>query len=336
MAGPVVLDLLSVELEQAERELLLEPMVGGLILFARNYESKAQLRQLIHNVRTIRPELLIMVDQEGGRVQRFKGEFATLPPLQAIGRSYNTDPSKGLRLAYDHAWLMATELISVGVDLSLAPVLDMDHCFSDVVGDRSFGSNPDHVTALSRAYIEGMNDAGMCAVAKHFPGHGSVQLDSHKALPVDNRSLNQVESSDMLPFTALCHHYAAIMPAHIRYPTIDANPVGYSQFWLQEVLRKRLGFTGVIFSDDLSMEGAAVAGTYCQRADAALAGGCDAVLVCNHPDKAAEVVMHLKRQNCAMKGRLQSLKTDQFAQAQRAALSKKWRSKLNALEQLNF
>lgn len=291
--GPVVLDISGTELLAEEVEILQHPQVGGLIFFRRNFESPEQLTQLVARIRSVRPNIILAVDQEGGRVQRFKNGFTRLPSLQSIGNLYAQAPERGTAAATEAGWLMAAEMLACGLDISFAPVLDADDSFSAVIGDRSFSADFASVTHLAQAYVEGMEQAGMGATLKHFPGHGSVEADSHLELPVDERSFDEVWQSDMAPFRSLLHRAAGVMPAHIVFSAIDPNPVGFSSFWLQKVLRRQLQFNGVIFSDDLSMEGASVIGDHRDRAEAALAAGCDAVLVCNQPRRAEEVIEHL-------------------------------------------
>ena len=306
--GPVVVDIASTVLAPKEHEILTHPMTGGLILFARNYESPDQLKQLVHSIRQVRPNLLIMVDQEGGRVQRFRSGFTHLPPIQVIGSLFEGNEQAALAMAYDHAWVMASELLAVGIDLSLAPVLDCDDGFSDVIGDRAFSKRPQVVAQLAGAYIRGMNDAGMRATAKHFPGHGAVKADSHKTLPVDHRPLEAIITNDLVPFIKNLNHYSALMPAHIVFDAVDSQPVGFSSVWIQDLLRQRFGFGGVVFSDDLSMEGAAVAGDHVARAMAAYKAGCNGLLVCNAPDKAAAVLEAMARNYLVTRSSLETLR----------------------------
>ena len=291
--GPVVVDLQGTTLKVEEKELLAHPLTGGVIFFSRNFESPIQLSNLIASIHAVRPNLLLMVDQEGGRVQRFKAGFTRLPALQTLGKLYLSQPAKALELAHQHAWLMAAELVSVGVDLSLAPVLDIDEAFSQVIGDRSFSADQNAVIALSHVYVQGMKAAGMASIAKHFPGHGIVRHDSHLTLPICDEPFDQVERFHMRPFKELSQDFSGVMPAHIVFSKVDKNPVGFSAHWLQNVLRQELGFRGVIFSDDLSMAGAAWAGDYSARAHLALAAGCDALLVCNQPTAAWDVLESL-------------------------------------------
>jgi len=289
--GPLMLDIDSFVLASEEKELLSHPLVGGVIYFARNYESPEQIRALSNSIRQIRPELLIAVDQEGGRVQRFKEGFTRIPAMQQFLPLYRTDAKAALSLVKDSAWLMAAELLAVDIDFSFTPVLDLDDSQCAVIADRSFSPRPDEAIALAGAWIDGMHQAGMAATGKHFPGHGSVTVDSHVGLPIDERGFEAINAKDLLPFTASLNKLDAMMPAHILFPQIDADhTVGFSKHWLQSILRKQLGFDGVIFSDDLSMEGAASGGGFIDRAKLALSAGCDMILVCNNRDGVIEVL----------------------------------------------
>lgn len=294
--GPVMLDLAGSELAAAERERLRHPLVGGLILFARNYQSPAQIAALVREIHELRePRLLVAVDHEGGRVQRFREGFTRLPPARRLGRLYDDNPKRAKRLAHAAGWLMAAELRAVDVDFSFAPVLDLDRGVSEIIGDRAFHSSPDAVADLAISYVAGMTEAGMAATGKHFPGHGGCAADSHLALAVDTRTYADIYVEDLVPFERLIEGgLAGIMPAHVLYPRVDAQPAGYSRFWLHEVLRRRLGFQGIIFSDDLSMEGAKGAGGMAERAELALDAGCDMVLVCNDAG-GADAVLHSLR-----------------------------------------
>jgi beta-N-acetylhexosaminidase len=289
--GPVMLDVEGSRLSAEDRELLQHPNVGGVILFSRNYESPAQLRELtaaIHALR--RPELVIAVDQEGGRVQRFREGFTPLPPVHMLGRLYDLERERALQLAETCGWLMAAELRAHGVDLSFAPVLDLDYGLSDVIGDRAFHRSPEAVARLAGRFAAGMRHAGMAAVGKHFPGHGGVVADSHLALPEDRRPYADL-LDDMQPYgTLIAEGLAGVMVAHVVYKRLDRMPAGFSHWWLGTELRIRLRFQGAIFSDDLSMAGAAIAGSLPQRAAVALQAGCDVVLVCNDRAGAVEVI----------------------------------------------
>lgn len=294
--GAIMLDLAGESLTAEDREILLHPQVGGVILFSRNYHAPAQLRALVDSIHALRtPPLLVAVDHEGGRVQRFREGFTTLPPARWLGQRHDLNPHEAEALAADVGWLLATELRACGVDLSFAPVLDLDHGLSSVIGDRAFHADPDVVTRLARASIRGMLAAGMASVGKHFPGHGGVTLDSHHSLPVDHRSLADLALADLIPFERLARSgLAGIMPAHVLYPAVDSQPAGFSRRWITEILRGDLGFQGAVFSDDLDMAGAAVAGAPLDRAHAALAAGCDMLLVCNNRPAAISVVEGLK------------------------------------------
>lgn len=303
LAGPAV--------SPEERDRLQHPATGGVILFERNYRSPEQLRELVATIRAIRPEILLAVDHEGGRVQRFREGFTRLPPASSFLKSGRPDALELVELA---GWVMAVELRAHDIDFSFAPVLDVDVGISAVIGDRAFADNPVDVTAAARAYVRGVHRAGMSAVGKHFPGHGGVAADSHLALPIDDRTFEELEARDLLPFAALIREgLEAVMPAHVLYPRIDSQPAGYSRFWLQTILRDRLGFDGAIFSDDLSMAGAAAGGDPTERARLAIEAGCDMVLVCNAPEAAGLVLQTMEKQTSrsseprrleAMRGRL--------------------------------
>ena len=248
-----MLDLSGLALTLMERRLLARPAVGGVILFARNYRSKAQLKKLIAEIRKCNNSILIAVYQEGGRVQRFRDDFLTLPALFRIGELARTDLEKGCMMARSSAWVMASELRAVGVDFSFAPVLDLFSVNSNVIGDRGFSDDPELAIILASEYINGMHEAGMAATGKHFPGHGTVTGDSHLELPVDRRTFDQIKKKDLKVFAQTVNLVDAIMPAHVLYPEVDALSAGFSTYWLQQVLRKDLNFRGVIFSDDLTM-----------------------------------------------------------------------------------
>jgi len=290
--GSLMLDFAGTTLDSSDRHLLRQPEVGGMILFARNTESPRQVRELINAVRAIRPDMLMAIDQEGGRVQRLRRDVLTLP---ALGRIAALEPELAERAAYSAAWLMAWEMLACGIDISFAPVLDLNYGRSQVIGDRSLGADPQKVIRLGRAYIAGLHAAGMAATGKHFPGHGWAEADSHFALPVDERSEEAIRASDLQPFAGLAAELDGIMPAHVVYPAIDELPAGFSRRWLQDILRQELGFKGVIFSDDLTMAGAHAVGGMPQRVDAALASGCDMLLVCNDRAAAEEALVHSQK-----------------------------------------
>lgn len=292
--GPLMIDVQGLRLTPEEGARLRNPLVGGVILFARNFADREQLRQLVAEIRAVRhPAPLVAVDQEGGRVQRFREGFTALPPLRWLGRQYDQDPDHARHLAFSCAWLMASELVEVGIDLSFAPCVDLDWGVSEVIGDRALHRDPQAVASLALSYLQGMRAAGMAAVAKHFPGHGAVVADSHRELPEDRRSYLEIQE-DLEPYRRLIDHgLAGVMVAHVRYPQVDPRIASLSPVWLQRELRGVLGFTGAIFSDDLSMAGAAVAGDVPERVRQALAAGADMALVCNDPDAAARTLEQL-------------------------------------------
>lgn len=292
--GPLMLDIEGTVLTVAERALLASPVVGGLILFSRNIVDSTQVAALVADIRSVRPDILLAVDQEGGRVQRLRNGFTRLPPMRVFGTLWDRDQDAAASVAGECGWLMATEVLAMGIDISFAPVLDLDFGHSAVIGDRAFHRDPAAVTALAGAFVHGMNTAGMQATGKHFPGHGFVAADSHTEIPRDVRSMGALEADDLIPFRRLVSRLGGIMPAHVIYSGVDADPAGFSRYWLQDVLRGALAFDGVIFSDDLSMEGATVAGSYADRARVALDAGCDMVLVCNHRDGALVVRDYLE------------------------------------------
>ena len=297
--GPIMMDLEGTQISRREEELLQHPLVGGVILFTRNFESIAQITELVRQIHAARsPHLLVAIDHEGGRVQRFREGFTRLPPASVFGKIYTDDADKARKYAEQCGWLLASELRAIGVDFSFAPVLDLAHGVSGVIGDRAYHARPDVVATLAYASMHGMLRAGMHAVGKHFPGHGGVAEDSHLALPVDHRELAVLLKQDIVPFAKMiANDLSGIMPAHVIYDRVDNKPAGYSKIWLQDILRTRLNFQGVIFSDDLSMEAAGIAGGYGSRAQQALQAGCDMALVCNHPEGVEEVVEQLKGYN---------------------------------------
>jgi len=297
--GPVMVDIDGLALTAEDGEVLCQPQVGGIIRFRRNFENIEQIQALVDDIHNLRqPRLLVAVDHEGGRVQRFQQGFTGLPPLAVLGDLHADEPERATQLAEDLGYVSAAELRGVGIDLAFAPVLDLNHGVSSVIGDRALGRKPDLVAHLAQAIMRGMNAAGMAATGKHFPGHGAIAGDSHLMLPVDKRDYADIAGLDLRPFvTLIAAGLPSIMPAHVVYPAVDDQPAGFSHRWITTILREELGFQGVVFSDDLSMEGAAATGDYQARAQAALTAGCDMVLVCNNRDGAVQVLESLERYN---------------------------------------
>ncbi len=278
-----MLDIDGVSLTPADRDLLRQPAVGGVILFSRNYESPEQVTDLVAEIRALRrPPLIVAVDHEGGRVQRFREGFSAIPPMRMLGREHRRDPDSAERLARQAGWLIGAELRAVGIDLCFAPCVDLDWGVSEIIGDRSFGRSPNVVATLAGAFCRGLREAGMAAVAKHFPGHGAVVADSHEKLPYDRREYGDI-LDDMQPYERLTgmNLIAGVMTAHVVYPNIESMPASFSEVWIQRELRDRIGFGGAVFSDDLSMKATRDYGTMVERARLALDAGSDMVLVCN-------------------------------------------------------
>jgi len=289
--GALMLDIEGTTLSTEDRHILCQREVCGVILFARNIEHPKQVKALCATIRTVRPDLLLAVDQEGGRVQRLREGFVRLPPMRRLAEC-GTD---AVQLAQQCGFLMASEVLAVGLDFSFAPVLDLDYGTSEVIGDRAFAASPEQVIPLAGAFIRGINEAGMAACGKHFPGHGYVQADSHLALPVDTRPFAQIRESCLQPFTQLAPKLAAVMPAHVVYREVDSQPAGFSRRWLQDILRGELNFNGLIFSDDLCMQGAACVGDLRARTESALEAGCDVALVCNDRASAEQSLICLQQ-----------------------------------------
>lgn len=298
--GPAMVDVEGLELTAADRELLRHPRVGGVILFARNFESPRQVLEFTRAIRALRtPALPICVDHEGGRVQRFRTGFTRIPPMRALGALHDRDAAAARKAAHACGYAIGAELQAHGVDFSFTPVLDVDHGESGVIGDRAFHREPEVIAALAGALVDGLAASGSLGVGKHFPGHGYVRADSHHEIPVDERPMEAIRKADLVPFERLAARLAGVMPAHVIYPEVDAAPAGFSRVWLREVLRRELRFDGVIFSDDLSMEGAKTAGGVAERAEAALEAGCDMVLLCNDPRSAGLMLEGLERRRVA-------------------------------------
>ncbi len=336
--GPVMLDLVGTTITPEEREMLLHPQTGGVILFTRNFESAEQIKALVQQIHELRtPHLLVAVDHEGGRVQRFRDGFTHIPAAAVYGEVYEQNKQQAKQLAFDCGWLMAAECRAVGIDMSFAPVLDIGIGLSGVIGDRAYHSNPEIIAQLAQQYMLGMQKAGMSATGKHFPGHGSVKEDSHTAHPIDNRQLNDIMLEDVIPFERMIHFgLAAVMPAHVVYPAIDDKPAGYSSVWLQQILRQRLNFQGVIFSDDLSMQAAGVGGGFAERASQALNAGCDMVLVCNHTDAAQQVLNSLENySNPASQMRLIRMHGRGEINRQQLMSSAKWKTVVDKIHRLD-
>ena len=308
--GRLMLDVDGLVLSSDDRQLLANPQVGGVILFARNILSREQVCTLVAEIRSCSNNILIAVDQEGGRVQRFSHGFTKIPSMQQVGDLVESAGSEGVALSRELGWLMASEVLASGLDISFAPVLDVDRDTSSIIGDRAFSDQPIKVITAAAAFIEGMQDAGMASTGKHFPGHGGVIADSHLEAPVDNRSWDQLKRHDLIPFQSLAKTLSGIMPAHITFPSIDPDSVGFSAFWLKQVLREHLGFSGVIFSDDLSMKGADIVGGYVDKARAALAAGCDMILVCNDRKGAREVLSYMEQQQIPMSAHIESMRSN--------------------------
>lgn len=298
--APLIIDIAGLTLSKVDKRRLLHPLVGGLILFARNWQDRAQLTALCQSIKKLRPDLLISVDHEGGRVQRFKTDgFTHLPPMRALGEMWLQEPASlgagkpakkagpldATNAATACGYVLGAELRACGVDMSFTPVLDLDYGASGVIGDRAFGRDPRVVSLLAKSLVQGLLQSGMANCGKHFPGHGFVKADSHTEIPVDKRSLKAILEDDAAPYRWLSTSITSVMPAHVIYPKVDSRPAGFSSIWLNQILRSRLGFGGAIFSDDLSMAGARMLDgkqlSYTEAAVAALQAGCDMVLLCN-------------------------------------------------------
>ena len=332
----LLIDLVGKELAIEEQELLEHPLVSGLILFSRNFHDKAQIQALIKSVRQrVKKPLLITVDQEGGRVQRFREGFSQLPAMQSF-QKLMTHPQEQQKMAKEAGWLMAAEMFALDIDLSFAPVLDLGHQ-SKAIGDRSFGEDASQILPVAEAFIDGMREVGMATTGKHFPGHGHVIADSHLETPIDNRAKAQIFSQDIQPFQQLITKgkLSAIMPAHVIYSQCDSQPASGSEYWLKQVLRQQLQFNGVIFSDDLGMKGAGFMGDYVERSKKALNAGCDLLLLCNEPEGVVQVLDRLDYQPTqAQKERHYSLMKRRHISWQELESSPRWQNASKTLSVL--
>ena len=336
--GSVMVDIAGTELQPHEIDRLMDPMVAGVILFSRNFDSVEQLQQLTRSIHDLRhPRLLIAVDHEGGRVQRFKSGFTAIPAMRSLGELHRHDAQRSFEVAEKVGWLLAAELLAVGVDFSFAPVVDLDYGGSKVIGDRALHSDPLVVGDLALHLMKGMRSAGMASVAKHFPGHGYIEADSHHEVAVDERSLADIERHDIQPFLKLIEHgIDGVMPAHVIYPKMDKKPAGFSPYWLQTVLRQQCHFEGAIISDDLSMQAAVEFGTVVDRVKHALQAGCDLVLVCNDPQAADEVLTKVHwRSNTLSHARLIRLHAHGRFEYSRLQYDPQWQAAASVIEQLN-
>lgn len=290
----LMIDIEGPFLNQEDIELIGSPHVGGLILFERNFLDRNQITDLCFEIKSKKPEIIIAVDQEGGRVQRFKKGFSQIPPMQRLGDLVSYDKHAGLDLCKNAGWLIASELIASGIDLSFSPVLDLDQDLSSIIGDRAFSDQIDIVIECARAFIFGMNEAGMACVGKHFPGHGSISEDSHLEKPIDRRALNEIENKDLIPFKELINNLDGIMTAHILFPDVDERITTFSKIWIKQILREQMKFEGMIFSDDLSMEGTNEFKSFYDKTKNAIISGCEMVLICNNREGAKDALKYFE------------------------------------------
>jgi len=293
----LMIDIEGPFLNQEDIELIGSPHVGGLILFERNFLDRNQITDLCFEIKSKKPEIIIAVDQEGGRVQRFKKGFSQIPPMQRLGDLVSYDKHAGLDLCKNAGWLIASELIASGIDLSFSPVLDLDQDLSSIIGDRAFSDQIDIVIECARAFIFGMNEAGMACVGKHFPGHGSISEDSHLEKPIDRRALNEIENKDLIPFKELKNNLDGIMTAHILFPDVDERITTFSKIWIKQILREQMKFEGMIFSDDLSMEGTNEFKSFYDKTKNAIISGCEMVLICNNREGAKDALKYFEENN---------------------------------------
>ena len=290
----LMIDIEGPFLNQEDIELIGSPHVGGLILFERNFLDRNQITDLCFEIKSKKPEIIIAVDQEGGRVQRFKKGFSQIPPMQKLGDLVSYDKQVGLDLCKNAGWLIASELIASGIDLSFSPVLDLDQDLSSIIGDRAFSDQIDIVIECARAFIFGMNEAGMACVGKHFPGHGSISEDSHLEKPIDRRALNEIEKKDLIPFKELINNLDGIMTAHILFPEVDERITTFSKIWIKQILKEQMKFEGMIFSDDLSMEGTNEFKSFYDKTKNAIISGCEMILICNNREGAKDALKYFE------------------------------------------
>ena len=293
----LMIDIEGPFLNQEDIELIGSPHVGGLILFERNFLDRNQITDLCFEIKSKKPEIIIAVDQEGGRVQRFKKGFSQIPPMQKLGDLVSYDKHAGLDLCKNAGWLIASELIASGIDLSFSPVLDLDQDLSSIIGDRAFSDQIDIVIECARAFIFGMNEAGMACVGKHFPGHGSISEDSHLEKPIDRRALNEIEKKDLIPFKELINNLDGIMTAHILFPEVDERITTFSKIWIKQILKEQMKFEGMIFSDDLSMEGTNEFKSFYDKTKNAIISGCEMILICNNREGAKDALKYFEENN---------------------------------------
>ncbi len=293
----LMIDIEGPFLSQEDIELIGSPHVGGIILFERNFLDRNQITDLCFEIKSKKPEIIIAVDQEGGRVQRFKKGFSQIPPMQRLGDMVSYDKQAGLDLCKNTGWLIASELIASGIDLSFSPVLDLDQDLSSIIGDRAFSDQIDIVIECARAFIYGMNEAGMACVGKHFPGHGSISEDSHIEKPIDHRVLNEIENKDLVPFKKLINNLDGIMTAHILFPDVDERITTFSKIWIKKILREQMKFEGMIFSDDLSMEGTNEFKSFYDKTKNAIISGCEMILICNNREGAKDALKYFEENN---------------------------------------
>ena len=290
----LMIDIEGPFLNQEDIELIGSPHVGGLILFERNFLDRNQITDLCFEIKSKKPEIIIAVDQEGGRVQRFKKGFSQIPPMQKLGDLVSYDKHAGLDLCKNAGWLIASELIASGIDLSFSPVLDLDQDLSSIIGDRAFSDQIDIVIECARAFIFGMNEAGMACVGKHFPGHVSISEDSHLEKPIDRRALNEIEKKDLIPFKELINNLDGIMTAHILFPEVDERITTFSKIWIKQILKEQMKFEGMIFSDDLSMEGTSEFKSFYDKTKNAIISGCEMILICNNREGAKDALKYFE------------------------------------------